>query len=305
MGIFGSKKLVYRIRIFDNYQHLMTAEVPDKGQRYVTATVQKDLFGFGDVTKLAFMISPDIKPFIFGHVQEINFDVRDATPLGDLLDVAPNLIFEINERYKLIKELRDGKGGFHKTGAPGEPNTEDPGTPKKENPAKPEETPGVIDAEYTLKPEVEPLTDQIDPNAKPKDDRAKDDKRNFDPLIRGAKDAFKVAEGMTRIKMKGNLASEDEFEQMLALCQAYPKLLYWLPKHLKREPEVAYLVSQSRVGRVGVMPQYYHAQTGAMISEKTLTRPREKQGWEQVALILGAIALVVVMILGTLYFLTR
>jgi len=286
--VFGKTgSVVYRIRIFDNFHHIMTAEVRDKGQRYITATVHSEFFGLGEKTKLAFMISPDIKPFILkGHIYEINYDIRDSVPMGDLLDVAPNLIYEINGKYKLIAELRKGKEGFMKTGTEG--NKEDP---------------GVVDADFTVKadPDIDPLTDKVDPNKK-QEDRGANDKRNIDPLIRGAKDAADLAAGLYKLKRNKGMETEDTLEKVLALCNAYPKLLYWLPKHLDLEPEIHFLVSQTKVDRVGIMPSYYIAQTGAMISEKTLTRPKEQTGWQDVAK-LGVIVLGFVAIVGLVVYL--
>jgi hypothetical protein len=106
------KGVRYRARIFDHNLHITTIEVPDRGQRYVTIVVKGKQMGFkGEETKLAFKINPDIPPKIFGgFIQELDFDIKDSCPMADLVDVVPDLIYEINENYKVMAEVKKDEG---------------------------------------------------------------------------------------------------------------------------------------------------------------------------------------------------
>ena len=66
-------------------------------------------------------------------------------------------------------------------------------------------------------------------------------------------------------------------------------MLYLLPHEFKIDQEVRAICAQTVIGRTGVIPSYYTAQSNAPIAEKVLQRPQIKTGWEQVVLILGVI----------------
>ena len=260
MGLIDKWKGVrYRIRIFDNFLHITSIEVPEKGQRYVTVTIHKELFGLGEKTKLAFEINPKIKPKMFGgNVMELDFDIRDAVPLADLLDILPEYVVNLNDNYRKSKE--------------------------------------VIDVQPIEKPELEKIVDQIQSEPEPESER------RIDTVITAVKSA---ADNLNAIMTVKDSKDKEKIDKCLALCKKYPKLLYWLPEKMDIGQEIHGIVMQSAIYRVGVLPSYYIAQANAMISEKTLTRPEKKEGWEQVALILGVIGLIVVGIIVTVYFLTH
>jgi hypothetical protein len=280
MGIFNYKGPRYRIRIFDNFQYLMSAEVPDKGQRYFTVTVHAKYLGLGDKTKLAFMLAHDAKPKIFdGTIFEVDFDIRDSVPLADLLDLDPDLVYEINKSYKEIKSQRDAEEG-------------------------------TIDAEYSIHrdpPEVRSPEDVIEflKKTSPVNKDEPEPDRAIESIVNGIKTAGSVIDTVYKLKTTKDEEHTKTVQKAVDLITRYPKLLYWLPARLNIEPEIHALVSQSRIHRVGVMPSYYTAQTGALISEKTLTRPSERKGWEQTVLILGVMGLVTVLVIGSIYFITK
>jgi hypothetical protein len=267
LGLWQSK-VKYRVRIFDNGLHIMTAIVPDKGQRYITLTVHREIFGlFGEKTRLAFMINPEIKPFIFGRIIELNFDIRDSVQMGDLLDIVPDLVCEINETYKNVMEVQD------KT----------------------------INAEFTVtNPSSTPadkksdLIHQLtDPIIEEKVTKEPEDERAIDVLIKGGKDIIELSGALYHLRSESGDDKRKKIEKVMALCKRYPKCLYWLPKRLNLDQEIHMLVSQTRVTRCGILPPYYKAQTDALIAEKALTRPKTPEGWQTVVLILGIIGLVV------------
>jgi hypothetical protein len=98
----------YRIRIFDNYNHLKTVHVKIIGQRFIKIAVDSPLLG--EKVYMAFMISPKVKPFIFGGQElEYNFDIREATPMAELSKICPDLITEINEDFNNITSSGDHK----------------------------------------------------------------------------------------------------------------------------------------------------------------------------------------------------
>lgn len=277
MGIMESFKDVrYRIRIFDHDNFLMSAEAPDKGQRYITATVHKSGFaGLGEKTKLAFMINPAIKPKIFnGKIMEIDFDIRDSVQLGDLIDVVPDLVYEINKNYKMDQGKKNENG---KT----------------------------IDADFTIK--KNPGEQDLPPIPKdPLTEEEEEDYRALDDLLKRVNDLKAISPFLPVVR---SLTSEEKKQanviKCLELAEQHPKLLYWLPKYLKIEPEIHQLVSQSLIYRVGVQPSYYTAQSGAMIAEKMLARPKESTGWQQVVIygliiigVLGSLGLVIWLLKG-------
>jgi hypothetical protein len=265
------KDVRYRVRIFDNSIFLMSAEVPDKGQRKFTMTVHKTMLGLGESTKLDFMLNPDIKPKIFGKVFEVDFDIRDSVQLGDLLDIAPELVYEINNNYRKYKTLKENQES-------------------------------VINADFDVNDD---LTDPMPAETiavkppKPLADEEEDEDRLIDTVIKGVKDIAATAPYMPvlgKIIKTPEDQKQESIEKCLTLCAKHPKLLYWLPQHLKIGPEVHAIVSQSRIYRTGVIPSYYHAQSGAMIAEKVLARPKEQTGWQQVALY----AVLIIGIVGTI-----
>jgi hypothetical protein len=283
MGLLEfTKDVRYRIRIFDNGNFIQSAEVPDKGQRSIKMTVHKEWFGLGEKTKLEFMINPEIKPKVFqGKIMEIDFDIRDSVQLADLLDIAPDLVYSINEKYR-------NKKGMER------------------------EREQVINAEFDIKDALEgddkksnPLSDTI--TKIPQEEEDEEDDRAIDTLIRGAK---AVGEILPNIPLIGRISTvpenkkEQNIQKCLELCAQHPKLLYWLPKYLKIEPEIHAIVSQSRIYRTGIMPSYYFAQSGAQIAEKVLARPKEQTGWQQVALI-GIVVLAVIIVFGLMVWLLK
>jgi len=267
------KGVRYRARVFDHNLYLFSVEVPDRGQRYITVTVQKKIIGlFGEEKRIALLINENIHPKLFGgFVQEIDFDIRDAAQLGDLLDVVPDLVYEINQNYKVIQEVRKDEG----MGSLMEPQTvpevspapTDGTTEKKEDekkaPAVPKK-PGLIITSAKMLETISALKNTVD--------------------------------GIEKHKI---------IRECLDLCLLYPKFFYWLPNYLKIDQEVHAIVSQSRIKRVGIIPSYYIAQSNAMIAEKVLARPAAKQGWEQVVII-GIIAAAILGTLGlVVYALTK
>lgn len=290
MGLFDfitGGAITYRIRIFDNNMHVLTTEVPDKGQRFVAITVHAKLMGLGEKTRYAFMINPDIKPFVFGgKILELNFDIRDSVPLTDLLDIAPDLVIEINDKYKAHLDYL-----------------------KKEEQKKA----GQIDAEFTVKEENkidESLLEEIKEEKKPDPTPELGDNRPIDTIIRNVKTGAEIAAiaipylpGIRKFKEPD---TEEKIKIMLDLCNKTPahrKLLYWLPKYLEIQPEVHEIVSQSMIYRCGVIPAFYKAQTDAQIAEKVLARPKAPEGWQTVVmigLILVAFVIIVALLTGNL-----
>jgi hypothetical protein len=98
LGDPDNQGMMYRIRIFDHGHHIKTVKIKNRGQDYVTVVVKGKDYGFlGEEIKLAFMINPEITPRYFGNVMELDYDVRDATPLGDLFDLCPDLVHDLNK----------------------------------------------------------------------------------------------------------------------------------------------------------------------------------------------------------------
>jgi nitrate reductase NapE component len=270
------ESLSYRVRLFDNDNFIRSYSVPDKGQKKFTLTVHKDLYGFGEATKLDFMLNPKIKPKQFGKVFEVDYDIRDAVQLGDLLDVDPDFVYSVNKNYKEKKDLRD----------------------------RMRDTAQVQDAEYNIKDDplmedlkqpataknVDPITDE------------EDDSTYAETVVKGVKDLVDTAATVypfMKIPGKQELSDKQKEElipKCLLLCQKHPKLLYWLPDRLNIGPEVHAIVSQTMIYSVGVDPIYYNKQSGAQIAEKLLVKPAEKKDWQDVVIM----AIVVIGILGTI-----
>ncbi len=249
------KGVRYRIRVFDHNLHIRTVEVPDRGQRYINIVViPKNMMIFGEETKLAFMLNHDIPPKIFGgFIMEVDFDIRDSVPLADLVDVIPDLVYEINENLKESEKAYEEAQKDNSIEALTEavPALVDDGTTEKKEPEKKAPAP--------KKPGLIPTALKLH------------------RLYQQIKSADYESEKRTLI------------HKCLDICQDHPKLLYWLPQEMKIDQEVKAIVSQSRVKRLGIIPSYYIAQSSAQIAEKVLQRPQTKTGWEQVVLILGVI----------------
>lgn len=270
MGLLDSG-LRYRVRIFDNGNHLKTIIVPDKGQSYIPVTVHSPNFGlFGEKTRVAFMINPEVKPFIFGQIIELNFDVRDACQLADLIDLVPDIVLDINKNYETLlalhKEEKDRKNG-------------------------------TINAEFTeIGKDSEILLDPVQETQTEIKPEEEEEKRPIEKIADGAKAAAEIATTLIKVKTAKEEEKEKTILEALAICKKYPRLLYWLPKKLEIEPEIKHLVTQMRIKRVGTIPSLYKASVEAPIAEKTLTRPALKKGWEDVVLVavVGLILLVFV-----------
>jgi hypothetical protein len=274
MGLLEQWKGVrYRARIFDHGLHIRTLEVPDRGQRKIEITVKGKTLGIlGEETRLAFMINPKIPPKIFGgFVQEIDFDIRDAVQLSDLLDIAPDLVYGINENYRAIQEMRESP-----------------------------------DIEKILEPAPAPVIEPVQPTGEPTEaggaENPEEEKKPLPPLPSKPKKPglIKTGKKLTDTLMALRDAQFDAeknrlIKECLELCVEYPKLLYWLPRYLKIEPEIHAICSQSKVKQNGVIPSYYIEQSKAMISEKVLARPAVKQGWQEVILILGCLVVFVIL----------
>jgi hypothetical protein len=280
------ESLSYRIRLFDNENFIRSYTAPDKGQKKFTLTVHKDLYGFGEATKLDFMLNPKIKPKQFGKVLEVDFNIRDACQLGDLLDVDPDFVYSVNKNYKEKKNLRDR---MKDTGQvqDAEYNIQD--DPLMESPKEPEV--------FTKK--VDPITDE------------EEETNLAGTLFNKGKELLDTATTVypfMTIPGKQELSDKQKEElipKCLMLCQKHPKLLYWLPDKLNIGPEVHAVVSQTMIYSVGVDPSYYNKQSGAQIAEKLLTKPKEAKGWQDVVImgiavmgILGTIGLIIWLLKG-------
>ena len=273
----------YRIRIFDNYNHLKTVEVKITGQRFVKIAVDSPLLG--ETVYMAFMISPKVRPFIFGGQElEYNFDIREATPMTALSSVCPDLIKEINEDLSTLV---------------------------------PDEEPKTQDAEFTLfedekqaeKPDEEPKPDAV-PEEPAKEtsfieEKIQTAKENLQPLIKGAKKIANVTkDASTLIKVLAHLnlgeTRTKQVKKIFALCANYPSLLYWLPTYLELDQEVKSICSAVPIFHVGVLASYHAAQSSAQISEKVLQKPKEKMEWATVVLVvaIGIFGLLFLVVFG-------
>lgn len=254
------KGVRYRARIFDHKLHIATVEVPDRGQRYITVTVKKKTLGiFGDETKLAFMINPDIPPKLFGgYIQEIDFDIRDSGQLGDLLDIAPDLVYEVNENYRVIQEERERM----KKGS---------------------------DIESILE-RIKPVTALTEPE----EGAVKTEPKPVPKKPGLLRTVNKLSDTLEALKHSVDGPDKNKLiKECLDLCLIYPSWLNWLPKYLKIDQEIHAICSQTKIKRYGVIPSYYIAQSNAMISEKVLARPAQKPGWQDVIILLGTMIILV------------
>ena len=270
------KPVKYRIRIFDHGLHISTAEVEDRGQSYITRVVKpKKMMLFGEEVKLAFQINSEIPPKIFGNILEIDFDIRDTTQLGDLIDIAPDLVYQINEKYREMIELNKVI----------EKGTDEEFIMKFSEPA-PDEKP--------KDPATEPVTEEEGTN------RAQE-------IVIGIQDTIRVRKILKELKNMDDSQKQkkEKIEEALALCTKHPKLLYWLPKRLGLGQEIHAIVSQSRIERVGIKPSSYTAEVNSRHVEKTLARPATGNEMWQTILIIAVLGIVAVMIILVAYFLTH
>jgi hypothetical protein len=303
------KGMKYRIRVFDNGHHIKTADVVARGQRRIELVVKpKDFYFFGDEVKLAFMINPKIRPFYFGNIMEINFDVRDSTQLADLFDLVPDLVKEINETYyntmialKAQKEQIDNENRTmeYKSGKVIDADFTDNTAPLADNdpltdpiPEKPEgKTPELSKAEQIAEkiPGVKTVTRGID--------AVVSSGRNVSANIKGLQLLYDIQ------SEKDSEAKQTLMKTALAFCQepGHEKCLRWLPERLHIEPEVMAVVSQIELDGVGIIPMYYQKQSAAEISEKMLSRPKIAEDWKVTAIIVIAmLVILVVFVFGLL-----
>lgn len=300
--IFGSPEdqgMQYRIRVFDHGHHIKSATVRNRGQNRIDLVVKGKDFGIlGDEIKLAFLINPNIPPHYFGNIMEIDFDVRDATQLGDLFEICPDLVYEINQN-------------FHKTLLI---------LTKKES--------NVIDAEFTEKTQTkkekgteddeDPLTALTDPLPYPETAEEEKSAESFIEKIPGVKTATRIATTiaetphkvtttlrginlLNQIRLAEDEKKQDLIKKTLDFCSVpgNQKCLRWLPQYLHIEPEIMAIVSQTELDGVGILPMYYIKQSTAEISEKMLARPKSQDDWKQ-TLIYLAFALCLIMGFGVL-----
>jgi hypothetical protein len=295
MGLISNLRgnIKYRIRIFHDNYHIKTVTVKAKGQRFVTVIVENPLIGLKE--KLAFMVPHDIKPFVFqGKFLEFNYDIRDATPLSELTDLFPDFIHNLNEDIKTLL----------------------PETIKTENLTDDffEEKPTVIDAVVTdiTEPKKEEVkTEEGDQEQKPAEPQSELQpepitteiikkegtvKKAITSAVKVTKDSGTLLKEMIRLHLTDDSKTKDKVKKVMDICARHPTLLYWLPKAMKIDKEIYSLVSAKAIYRTGIMPSYYAAQSGALISEKVLERPKEQPSWITVALV-GVIGIVIIALL--------
>jgi hypothetical protein len=280
MGLISNLRgIKYRIRIFHDNYHIKTVTVKAKGQRFVTVLVENPLIGHKE--KLAFMIPHDIKPFVFRGTQlEFNFDIRDATPLSDLTDLYPDFIHDLNEDLKTLF------------------------LPKEQSPKDQYENQIVIDADIIKfdqkKPEEEAksrldsiITEITKKKEEPEQAKTETVKKTVESAVQVTKDSTELLKEIVRLHLGDDIQKRDKIKKITNICGRYPKLLYWLPGAMDLDKEVYSLVSAKAIYRTGIMPSYYAAQSGALISEKVLERPKEQPSWITVALV-GVIGIIII-----------
>lgn len=307
--IFGDPEnqgMKYRLRVFDHGHFLKSATVPNRGQDKITLTVKGKEYGFlGEEVKLAFLINPEIPPHYFGNIAEIDFDVRDSTQLGDIFDICPDLVYELNQSYHAtLTALRKDKN--------------------------------VIDAEFTEKTEKEgeetekgndpaiiALTDpKTEPIRIPKKELS-DLEKNLEKipgvrnLTSAADTAVQIPQSISKnlrglailreIKNSPDEKKQEKIKAALEFCSipGNQKCLRWLPKYLHIEPEITAIVSQTELDGVGIMPMYYIKQSTAEISEKILARPHKEDDWKMFAIMIIGIIAVLGLIVGLIYIITH
>jgi hypothetical protein len=280
LDIITGGGVTYRVRIFDNGIYIKSVKVPNKGQLHFPVTVHAKMAGFGEKTRMEFMLNPKIHPHIFnGNIFEVDFDIRDAVQLGDLLDIDPTLVFEINKKY-----LDDVK--------------------KKQ--------PQVINADITVNEENK-VDDSLLEEEKPAEEKkeseeeVEDEKRPIDTVIETAKTASDIAgialPYLPVIRKFQTEKTQEDVTKVLALCaksEAHRKLLYWVPARMNIEPEIHQIVSQTVIYNTGISPSYYKAQSDAPIAEKMMSRPKEARGWQDVVMLaLVVLAIIVALLIAT------
>lgn len=271
-----SKPVKYRIRVFDHGLSIKTAEIEDRGQSFVTLVVKpKKMMLFGEEVKLAFQINPEIPPKIFGNILEIDFDIRDTTQLGDLVDIAPDLVYQINEKYWEMVKIK---------------KIMEKGTDEESLIALTE----LIPEEKPKDPAPESSTEEEGTN------RAHE-------IVLGIQDTIKVRKILKELNRMDDSQKEkkQKIEEALALCTKHPKLLYWLPKRLGIGQEIHAIVSQTRIERVGIKPSSYTAEVNSRHVEKTLARPSTGNEMWQTILIIAVLAISVIGLVLVTYFLTH
>lgn len=270
-----SSGLKYRIRIFDGYRHIKTANFKAMGQRFVIVTFKEGAI-FGQATKMAYMLPPDVKPFNFGDVIEYNYDVRDATPMASFASICPDLLKEINaDLVVLLSENPDG--------------------------GKPEI---IIPASYSVV-EEEPKKEAVPEAAPEKEsstvlDNFKENtaaiRQNAAKAGKVTKNAAKLIQVLAHFKLTGENADRDRgqrIKDVIDLCSEHAPLLNWLPHYLGLDIPVSAIVSAIDLYRVGVPASYYAAQSTAEISQDLLKKPKEKMGWETVVLVIAVGGIIV------------
>jgi hypothetical protein len=101
---------------------------------------------------------------------------------------------------------------------------------------------------------------------------------------------------IVRLRLADDPKKQAIVKKIMSLCARHPKLYPWLPAALEIDMEVIAIVSAKALFRIGIMPSYYAAQSGALISEKVLERPKEAPSWITVALV-GAIGIIIIAII--------
>jgi hypothetical protein len=288
----------YRIRVFDHGHSIKTATVKNRGQDFISLVVKgKDYFILGEEVKLAFIINPEITPKYFGNIAEIDFDVRDSTQLGDLLDLCPDLVARLNRQlYDTHKALRkddnvieaEFKEKTEKEGEEKEKGISDESLialtdPKPEKIVRKEPEKSDLEKAIEKIPGVRPVTHTLD-------------------VITSIPHNVHVnIQAVNRMIDIHYIPDDSKKQQLIKDCLAFcaepgnQKCLRWLPKYLKIEPEISAIVSQMELDGVGIMPMYYVKQSGAEIAEKILQRPKVQEDWK-ILLVYAVIALGILML---------
>lgn len=271
-----STGLKYRIRIFDNYRHVKTVSFKAMGQKYVIVTFKEGVI-FGQPTRMAYMLSPEVIPFNFGDSMEYNFDIHDAAPLSSFASMCPDLLKELNE--DLVVLLAD--------------HPKDP-------------SPQVISASYSIvetenKPKTQETVTETD--TKNQDSLISNFHENTAVMRQKITEAGKVTKNATKlIKIlahfgftgeNGDTDRKQKIRDVIELCSEHAPLLNWLPHYLGLDIPVAAIVGAIDMYRVGIPASYYAAQSTSEISQDLLKKPKEKMGWETVVLVIAVGGIIV------------
>ena len=271
MSLLSSDIVMYRIRVFDHGLFIREATVRNRGQRFITLTVQPKTLGlFGEEVKLAFMINPKIPPKVMqgGKVLEVDFDIRDATQMGDILDMFPDLFYEIDQQFK------------------------------KNDKSK------VIEAEYqTVSPDL------LDDPAKKTEEKKEEPPKTALSGTKAEEIVKKGKTSLELVQLYRILTNTQEYdpdlkkklEKVLEFCAANPKAYYFLrDRYEQLTKPISAVVWQSCIFQCGVQSSYYMAQSNAPIAEKIFTRPKSADDWKQTLIVviglLGAFGLIVALI---------